>query len=263
MFTSRNSTPQLRSATSAADEADHRGHAAEHQRLGEQLHDDPAAARAERAPHDELALARRGPREQQQGDVAADEHEQHAARRRRSRRRCRRPRPTGREKNSLAYGVTRGCRCSCVAGCSIAARAAERGQLRLRRLEGRAGREQAEDGDAGARTRRLVQHLHPQRHPQLVRDRELEAFPHHADDRRVLVAELHAAAEHIGIAAEARAPHVVAEHGDRLAHRPARRPATRTRPRSGARAGDAEAGRGDLRDLRRDAHRRRRRSGCA
>ena len=49
----------------------------------------------------------------------------------------------------------------------------------------------------------------------VVRDRELEAFAHHADHRRVLVAKLHGAAEHIGIAAEARAPHLVADHGDR------------------------------------------------
>ena len=58
-------------------EADHRRNASEHERLGEHLHDDPAATRSEGAAHDELALARRGAREQEKGDVAADEHEQH------------------------------------------------------------------------------------------------------------------------------------------------------------------------------------------
>ena len=126
--------------------------------------------------------------------------------------------------------------------------AAERGQLRLRRLEGRAGREHAEDRDGGTRTRRLVQDVGPQRHPQLVRDGEREAFAHHADHRRVLVSELHGAAEHIGVAAEARSPHVVAEHGDRW----------RTGLLVGCNEdaaqerrtlGDAKAGGGDLRDL--------------
>ena len=126
--------------------------------------------------------------------------------------------------------------------------AAERRQLRLRRLEGRAGCEHAEDRDGGTRTRRLVQDVRPQRHPQLVRDGEREAFAHHADHRRVLVSELHGAAEHIGVAPEARSPHVVPEHGHRW----------RTWPLVGCNEdaaqerralGDAKAGGGDLRDL--------------
>ena len=59
-------------------EADHRRNASEHERLGEHLHDDPAATRSEGVAHDELALARRGAREQEKGDVAADEDQQHA-----------------------------------------------------------------------------------------------------------------------------------------------------------------------------------------
>ena len=125
--------------------------------------------------------------------------------------------------------------------------AADRGQLRLRRLEGRAGREHAEDGDAGTRTRRLVQHLGPQRHPHVVRDRELEAFAHHADDRHVLVAKLHAAAKHIRIAAEARAPHLVADHGDRW-RRGLRVGLHQDAAHERRSAGHAKAGRGDLRD---------------
>ena len=51
------------------DEPDDGRDAAEHQRLGEELRDDPAATRAECAPHDQLALSRRGAREEQQCDV--------------------------------------------------------------------------------------------------------------------------------------------------------------------------------------------------
>jgi hypothetical protein len=75
------------------------------------------------------------------------------------------------------------------------------------------GREQAEDGDGGTRTRLLIQDVGPQRGPQLVRDGEREAFAHHPDHRRGVVTELHGVAEHIGVAAEARSPHVVPEQG--------------------------------------------------
>ena len=125
--------------------------------------------------------------------------------------------------------------------------ATDRGQLRLRRLEGRAGREHAEDGDAGTRTRRLVQHLGPQWHPHVVRDRELETFAHHADDRHVIVTKLHAAAEHRWIAAEARAPHLVADHGDRW-RRGLLVGLDQDAAHERRRAGNAEAGCGDLRD---------------
>ena len=54
--------------------------AREQNALGEQLPDQPAAAGAEREPHRELALPRRGPRQQQVGDVRAGD-QQHRAHR--------------------------------------------------------------------------------------------------------------------------------------------------------------------------------------
>jgi len=55
-----------------------RGDPAEHERLDEQLHQDPPPARAERAPHQNLGFARRVAREHQRRDVRANQqHEQH------------------------------------------------------------------------------------------------------------------------------------------------------------------------------------------
>ena len=53
----------------------------EHQRLGEQLANEPAPAGAERGAHRHLARARRAAREQQVGDVHAREEEQQPRRR--------------------------------------------------------------------------------------------------------------------------------------------------------------------------------------
>ena len=194
------------------DEARHRRNAAEHECLGEHLHDDPAATRADGAPHDELALARGGAREQQQGDVAADEHEQHH---REDVDREENPEILARWRREEQLGVGRHLRLQMfVRGRLLERRtAADRRQLRLRGLEGRAGSEHAEDRHRGTRTRRLVQAVGAQRHPQVVRDGEREAFAHHPDHRRVIVSQLHGAAEHIGVAPEARSPHVVTDHG--------------------------------------------------
>ena len=48
-----------------------------------------------------------------------------------------------------------------------------------------------------------------------MRDRELESFRHHADDRRERVADLHGLPPRCTVAGEARPPHVVAEDDDR------------------------------------------------
>lgn len=58
-------------------ESEDRSDAPEHESFGEELHDDPAAARAQRAPHQDLALACGRPREYQRGDVGADEDQEH------------------------------------------------------------------------------------------------------------------------------------------------------------------------------------------
>ncbi len=63
-------------ASVRGDQANDRREGSKHQRLGEQLPDDPAPACAERVPHEQLALARRCPREHQQGDVAAYQEQQ-------------------------------------------------------------------------------------------------------------------------------------------------------------------------------------------
>ena len=57
-------------------ETNDRGHAAEDERLRKHLRNDPAAAGAQRRAHGELALARRGAREEKQRDVAADQDEE-------------------------------------------------------------------------------------------------------------------------------------------------------------------------------------------
>src|SRR6185503_8435539 len=59
------------------DETDDGGHSAEDEGFGEQLSDDPAATRAECAPHYQLVFARRGAGEQQQCNVSAYENEKH------------------------------------------------------------------------------------------------------------------------------------------------------------------------------------------
>ena len=89
-----------------------------------------------------------------------------------------------------------------------------RRQLGLRGLECLTFSQRAEDRDGRARARRLIQNRGLQRHPQLMRYREGEALAHHAHDRRVLVAELHRASEHIRIAAESGLPYVMTNHGD-------------------------------------------------
>jgi hypothetical protein len=91
---------------------------------------------------------------------------------------------------------------------------AERGQFRLRRLERRPWGEQPENRDGRAGPRRRRHPVGPQGHPQLVRDREGETLPHHADHRHVLVSELYGPAEHVRVAAKAHPPQVVTEHGD-------------------------------------------------
>ena len=124
----------------------------------------------------------------------------------------------------------------------------DRRQLRLRRVEGRAGREQAEHGDRRPGPRRMRVVDDAQRRPHLVRDRERETLAHHADDGHVFRPELHAPAEHSGVTPEPRPPDVVADHRDRRRtgalvglhqHAPHERRAIR----------DAKGGGGDLGDL--------------
>ena len=54
------------------------GQAAQHQRLDEQLRDEPAAAGAERRPDRDLALARRGARVNQDRDIERHDQQQQA-----------------------------------------------------------------------------------------------------------------------------------------------------------------------------------------
>ena len=138
-------------------ETDHRRKSSEHERLGEELRDDPAATRSERGPYDELSLACRRPREQQKGDVATDEHEQHE---REEVDREQDPTVTSR-RIEKQFRVRRHPRPQMfVGGRALSGHlAAKRRQLRLCCLEGHAGGEQTEDRDGGTRTRRLVQDL--------------------------------------------------------------------------------------------------------
>ena len=124
----------------------------------------------------------------------------------------------------------------------------DRRQLRLRRVEGRAGREQAEHGDRRPGPRRMRVVDDAQRRPHIVRDRKRETLAHHADDGHVFRPELHGPAEHSGVTPEPRPPDVVADHRDRRRtgalvglrqHAPHERRAIR----------DAKGGGGDLGDL--------------
>ena len=76
MFALRNARPHRSSVSCAAASPTTADDAAQHQRFGEELRDDPATTRAQRATHDELGLARRGSREQQQRHVSAYEREE-------------------------------------------------------------------------------------------------------------------------------------------------------------------------------------------
>jgi hypothetical protein len=71
----------------------------------------------------------------------------------------------------------------------------------LRGLRGCAGGEQGKDGNRGAGARLLIQNRSLERQPDVVRHRKLEALTHYANDRDVLVSELHGASEHVWIAA--------------------------------------------------------------
>src|SRR5687768_5266229 len=93
--------------------------------------------------------------------------------------------------------------------------ATDRRQLRLRRVESHTGCEHAEYLYGWTRTRRMVETRRAQRSPEVVRDRECEAFAHHTDDGRGLGSKLHALAKHTRIAAEARSPDLIAEHRHR------------------------------------------------
>jgi hypothetical protein len=57
-------------------DTDRRRHAGQHQRFDEQLRHNPAPAGAERPSHRDLALPRRRPRVDEDGDVDADEDQQ-------------------------------------------------------------------------------------------------------------------------------------------------------------------------------------------
>ena len=119
-FVSRNVRAPQAKGDVGSRQADNRRDQSEHERLGKQLPDDPAAARTQGGADDEVALARGGAGKQEQADVAADEHEQHAheevdREHEREIRDCR-------AANICAYGDTRGSRCWCVAGSSTAAR---------------------------------------------------------------------------------------------------------------------------------------------
>ena len=90
-----------------------------------------------------------------------------------------------------------------------------RRQLRLRRLQGGAGREQAEHRNRrpGSWGMRVVDNA--QRRPHIVRDREREALAHHADDGDVFRPELHGPAQHSGVTSKPRSPDVVSDHRNR------------------------------------------------
>ena len=123
-------------------------HPAEHQRFDEELRDDSPAARAESGPDEELALARGRPREHQRGHVGGDEHQkedkedvdrvQRAATDLETEDRLR-------VRNDLRAQV--GVRARPVSGGA----SRDAGQLRLRLLDRRRGREPAEHLDQRSR----------------------------------------------------------------------------------------------------------------
>jgi hypothetical protein len=206
-----------------------------------------AAAGAQRRPQRELALACRGAREEQQRDVAADQDEEHHGE------------EIDRRKDAYLvvvrgvpaqHRVRRDMRLKmCVSGGLLAGDTLpDRRHLRLRRVEGRARREQAEHGDRRPGPRRVRVVDGAQGRPHIVRDREREPLAHHADDGHVLGPELHASADHSRVASKPRPPDVVSDHRDRWCigalvglhqHAPHERRAIR----------DAKRGRGDLGDL--------------
>ena len=93
--------------------------------------------------------------------------------------------------------------------------AADCRQLGLRGFHRFAGREQAERDDHRPGARRLIEESSLERHPYVVGDREFVAFPHDANDGHVFVPELHAASDHVRIAAKPRAPDLVTNDGHR------------------------------------------------
>ena len=119
------------------------GHHRQHQRLDEQLADDPPAAGAERRSHEDLVLARRGPGEHQQRDVAADEqHEQDAQQVAREHFRgavCRKP-----AEHRIDVGHDPGLEMLVGVGKRGGSRGAEDRQFRLRGFERGARRQPAE-----------------------------------------------------------------------------------------------------------------------
>ena len=107
-------------------EAGHRRDGREDERFDEQLTDDPPAARAERMPHGDLRLARRGARVDQRPDVRA-RHDQDEENRQVSGRQAD-PRPPMKASrapgttSTAPYATTPGRRCWWVRGDEAAAR---------------------------------------------------------------------------------------------------------------------------------------------
>ncbi len=212
------------------------------------MHDYPAAARAERAPDDDLALARCRPREQQQRHVAADQHHEHQpedldqyqhhafiAERHREHLRVRlhlRLKVPVRVREIRNRSLTE-CR-----------------EFRLRLLECGAVGEPSEHGDGGAPARSLVGNGRAERQPRVVSDRESEAPGHHPHHGGVRAVELHGLPDDCGVARKARMPHVVSEDHHRRRFCPFVRGHERTTQKR-RRGGNAEPGRGNGCDVQR------------
>jgi hypothetical protein len=192
-------------------ESDHGGNRGEHERLDEQLRDDPRPAGSERISRGDFRLARGGASVDERAYIGAgdDQHEQD----RHVREGELDPSPIARRLAAVRQhprlqvlvcqrGVGRRpfdhCRDLRVG-------------LRLRR----AGRESAEHPHRRAVEWPIAGAPHLKRHPQAVVDRKREAVRHDADDGRRGVSELQGLSDHVDASTESLAPHVVAkdDHG--------------------------------------------------
>ena len=213
---------------------DHAGEAADQRQqhaLGQELLQQPAAARSKREAHGQLAAASRRPGEQQVGDVGARDQQHRADHTAQQERRRAQLRPRaevrvvhGPEGDARSHGPRR----------QLHPRPEEFRQhgieLGARALDRDVGLEAADAEDpavgrvleqigilfAGvARPRRPRDRLHHHRHvdlPHASNLRSREPGRRHADDREDVPVQADLAPDHVGAAAEARLPEVVRDH---------------------------------------------------
>ena len=191
---------------------------AEHERFREQLRDDPAAAGAECAPHDDLVLARHRSREHQQRDIAAHQEQQHHQEQ------------VDREEHPRLFGghpgdprgIGHDLRAQVFVSIPEGVRAAlpVNRELRLGLFERYVSRETAEDPDRRPFTTPVVESIEPKRDPCFVKNGEAEALRHDADDRALDRSHPNGAPDDHRVAPETRLPDLVPDDHDIGSSRP-------------------------------------------